>query len=562
MGKLFRAGDITQEVTYKKAQDSDYKHLEYGYGKGYLNSLSKEYMSEVRDFLQQDKNPKLRILFVSPKEHTARQAYLCMLRSRKEKACTQATSATDGYDYGGLLGQRVDATPAMDEVLLISPKSREENRDEPVTFMPARELRRQKRENMEECEQADSLLIELETVKEPEEKLEELLAYRNPNIAIVIKPTASYQYLLKRLVFEGGYKVIHLPEVGFGDYLSYAQEFLEFHGFSARTQDLEEMLCGLMAYRGELLCEGDLYTHLGRVLRAHRDIESRALSKEELRVQYEGQGQSAKEELERVVGLEDVKRILLRRLQAKRLMRDKQGMLHSNYIAEGPPGTGKSKMARLLAKLMAEMGISNGRFVDASRSDLIGKYVGHTANLVRGAFERAEGGVLFIDEASFLLEGDQYVKEAVIELVRYMELYPQTTVIFATYPKEGEKLLHCDPGFSSRISQILEFSSYSEDELYEIMEGMAKEYGFILEKACKEEMISYIRLIRDREDFGNAREVRKLLEATIEECGMRLMGQSTELLSAQDMKKARAYLYREEKTKTIGFGFIPKEATV
>lgn len=87
----------------------------------------------------------------------------------------------------------------------------------------------------------------------------------------------------------------------------------------------------------------------------------------------------------------------------------------------------------------------------------------------------ADGGVLFIDEASFLLE-DRFVKEAVIELVRFMELYPQTTVIFATYPKEAEALLECDPGLASRIYQTILFENYNDDQLWKIAKIMAKKF--------------------------------------------------------------------------------------
>ena len=183
---------------------------------------------------------------------------------------------------------------------------------------------------------------------------------------------------------------------------------------------------------------------------------------------------------------------------------------------------------------------------------MIGKYVGHTAAQLQKIFEKADGGVLFIDEASFLLEDDRFVKEAVIELVRFMELYPQTTVIFATYPKEAEALLECDPGLASRIYQTISFENYSKEQLWEIAKVMAKKYEFEIAEECKDILEEYLEKLSKNENYGNAREVRKLLQAVMEEYG--LAGKKGNILDLSCFQRAIKFL-EKKKTKKNSFGF-------
>lgn len=163
----------------------------------------------------------------------------------------------------------------------------------------------------------------------------------------------------------------------------------------------------------------------------------------------------------------------------------------------------------------------------------------------------ADGGVLFIDEASFLLE-DRFVKEAVIELVRFMELYPQTTVIFATYPKEAEALLQCDPGLASRIYRTILFENYDNDELWEIAKVMAKKYEFEIAGECKEILERYMEELRKNENYGNARDVRKLLQAAMEEYG--LSEKTDYLLDTVCFQNAIQFL-EQKPPKKVTFGF-------
>lgn len=133
-------------------------------------------------------------------------------------------------------------------------------------------------------------------------------------------------------------------------------------------------------------------------------------------------------------------------------------------------------------------------------------------------FSKADGGVIFIDEAGFLNDkSDAFVCEAVIELVRYMEKNPQTVVIFATYSEEADKLLEVDPGFKSRIEEVVHFSDYSVEELYQILKKHAEDARVELSEEVKPVVCAYFRQRRKKKNFGNGREVRRMLEQAMEE---------------------------------------------
>ncbi len=195
------------------------------------------------------------------------------------------------------------------------------------------------------------------------------------------------------------------------------------------------------------------------------------------------------------------------------------GILHKNMIFLGNPGTGKTTCAKLLADVMADAGNTNARFVVATRKDLLGEYVGHTAPKVAAKFEEARDGILFVDEAGFFLNTNAggYVQEAVKEFVRYMEIYPDVTVIFAMYAKEARDFLELDPGLSSRISRFVNFEDYSDEELGQIARDMLRQKGYTLEEEADGVIKDCMEKLRKekKRSFGNAREVRKLVESSI-----------------------------------------------
>lgn len=269
--------------------------------------------------------------------------------------------------------------------------------------------------------------------------------------------------------------------------------------------------------------------------------------------------------LEHMTGLVEMKQLAreyaaLSREQAKN---PKISELCKHVIYAGSPGTGKTECGKVLAKIMAEEGQSNGNFVMASRKDVIGEYVGQTAPKVAKLFQRARHGVLFIDEAGFLLQETRssFNSEAIKEFVRYMELYQDVTVIFALYPGEVEDWIQLDAGLSSRIGRIVKFENYSTAELLQIGHSMCWDRGYRMAEEAMPEISTYLEKRRQtlKETFGNAREIRKLVEAAIVAKSVRCFDLSTaeteEQLRLEDFRTAIRKLDAEhtEKKRCIGF---------
>ena len=156
-----------------------------------------------------------------------------------------------------------------------------------------------------------------------------------------------------------------------------------------------------------------------------------------------------------------------------------------HMVFTGNPGTAKTTVARLLARIYAQLGtLSNGHLVEASRVDLVGQYIGQTAPKVRRVFNKASGGVLFIDEAYALIPQDSHRDfgvEAVSTLLKLMEdRRDEVVVIVAGYPREMDRFMSSNPGMASRFPKTLDFADYDEDELYAIFTLIAEQQGFVL----------------------------------------------------------------------------------
>lgn len=279
---------------------------------------------------------------------------------------------------------------------------------------------------------------------------------------------------------------------------------------------------------------------------------------------------SSRLQLSQMIGLTPIKETLCRFLASAKLDRRLQQSgiytqpMCRNLAFSGPPGTGKSVTARLIAQIMREEGCGTGRFVEAGREDLVGTYLGHTSPKIAKLFQRAKGGVLFIDEAGALFDegdtSDSYATEAVNALVRHMELEPETTVIFATYPEEMKRLLASNPGLSSRIAHTLDFSAYDDQQLWEILCHIAKSNQMSIPVRAKAPTIAFFHTLRLRKGdrFGNGREARRLFQSSMEELALRVenIPDANLMLSTVDLKKAAHRLLEQEPTETrrvIGF---------
>lgn len=241
--------------------------------------------------------------------------------------------------------------------------------------------------------------------------------------------------------------------------------------------------------------------------------------------------QSSKElidQLNSLIGLETVKHEInsLIHLQIVKMIREKQGLknpfISNHLVFYGNPGTGKTTVARLLAKIYKEIGIlSKGQLIEVDRADLIGGYVGQTALKVQGVIESALGGILFIDEAYSLTYSDNsndYGQEAIETLLKAMEDNRNDLIVIAAgYPELMKKFINSNPGLRSRFNNYINFPDYTVEELEQIFMQMCKESDYTVSIEASEEIRQILEQKYEQRDtnFANAREVRNLYERLI-----------------------------------------------
>jgi SpoVK/Ycf46/Vps4 family AAA+-type ATPase len=257
--------------------------------------------------------------------------------------------------------------------------------------------------------------------------------------------------------------------------------------------------------------------------------------------------------LNALIGLANVKREiddLLALLSSARRRREaglEVDASTKHLIFAGPPGTGKTTVARLYGELLAALGIlAQGHVIEVARSDLVGKYVGHTARQTAEAFDRARGGVLFIDEAYTLSRpagsGHDFGQEAIDTLVKLTgDRRDEVVVIAAGYTDEMAEFIASNPGLGFRFAQTLIFPPYTVAELAEIFVLRAKAADYHVPEHTRTALLSRLEAERDRLRQGNAREVGTLLTSAITAHARR-----TEQLAATD-----AELTKEQMTTLL-----------
>lgn len=184
----------------------------------------------------------------------------------------------------------------------------------------------------------------------------------------------------------------------------------------------------------------------------------------------------------------------------------------------GPPGTGKTTVARIMSGILYDLKIiKKNQVVEISGNDLQGQYLGYTGKRTKALVEATRGGVLFVDEAYSLSYGG-YADEALGELVKAMEDYKDDlVVIFAGYENEMKDFLQKNSGMGSRIKTYIYFENYSPKALSDILVSMAAKAKYTVSKELKNVYADFSYQIRlNQEDFGNARTVRGDLDAIIE----------------------------------------------
>ncbi|MEU5765058.1 right-handed parallel beta-helix repeat-containing protein [Streptomyces asoensis] len=232
-------------------------------------------------------------------------------------------------------------------------------------------------------------------------------------------------------------------------------------------------------------------------------------------------------ELDTLVGLESVKRevrALIDMIEVGRRRQQaglKAASVKRHLVFTGSPGTGKTTVARLYGEILAALDVlEKGHLVEVSRVDLVGEHIGSTAIRTQEAFQRAHGGVLFIDEAYALSPEDagrDFGKEAIDTLVKLMEDHRDSVVVIvAGYTAEMERFLSVNPGVASRFSRTITFGDYGPDELLRIVEQQAEEHEYRLGPGTADALLKYFTELPKGPAFGNGRTARQTFEAMVE----------------------------------------------
>ena len=252
---------------------------------------------------------------------------------------------------------------------------------------------------------------------------------------------------------------------------------------------------------------------------------------------YTGALDAIRAEINELVGLAPVKEYVfgladnLQVQQRRAAAGLKTASLSMHMIFTGNPGTGKTTIARLVAKYLKAIGaLKGGQLVEVTRADLVGRYTGHTAPLTNSVIESALGGVLFIDEAYSLYRGEQdsFGLEAIDTLVKGMEDHrDELVVILAGYTREMETFLTANSGLASRFPNRIEFPDYTAVELLQITRVLAKNKGYTLAEACTEPLLGYYARWQesDARTAGNGRLARNTLEKAIFHQSRRLVAE-------------------------------------
>lgn len=267
------------------------------------------------------------------------------------------------------------------------------------------------------------------------------------------------------------------------------------------------------------------------------------------------------EELNSLVGLAEVKteiRSLVNLIKVRK-MREKYCLpeieMSYHMVFTGNPGTGKTTLARLVGKIYKELGLlTHGEMTETDRSGLVAGYVGQTALKVKEVVEKAVGGVLFIDEAYALTSGgsNDFGGEAIDTLVKLMEDHRDNlVVIVAGYTEEMKGFLKSNTGLVSRFNRFIHFPDYSTEELVDILSGMAKKAGLVLEEGLREQIGAYLEGMsqKEKDEFGNARGIRNIFETMVVNQANRLVTMTDCSVEQLTVIKSEDIKWLEEKSQ-------------
>ena len=351
------------------------------------------------------------------------------------------------------------------------------------------------------------------------------------------------------------------------DYLKFIKSSSDMNYYT--DEDLEKALGDRLSFRASDIHQisDKLYSDglKNKVYPAYQQVDYFTISEEERNKD------DAYHTLQKMVGLTEQKETLEKITASFKVqkMRSEAGLTRckpSRHMCfTGNPGSAKTTVARLFADILSKEGIlETGRFIECGRADLVGKYVGWTANIVQKKFRQAKGGVLFIDEAYSLVEhwAGSYGDEAISTIVQEMENHrDDVIVIFAGYTDKMKSFLDRNEGLLSRIAFHLNFPDYNAKELVDILRLMADNKGYKLTDDVLKECRKIFDKAVKKENFGNGRFVRNLLEQAEMKQAQRLFKESKDKkltkeelthLSVEDFSGGLSEVYKRNQSK-IGF---------
>lgn len=524
------------------------------------------HLSACAAYADTDPGKPLRLILCAESLPIAAQAAACL--SACHGAGETETAAQDGElweDLEDALDLDEDAPVLSGSLVLADAAMLDPEVESPLLMQAAVQKQSQLRDMWE---QADALLLYAEDALPARETLDYLAAAPQKSLFLAVKRKQFDRALLEQLCFEQGFRICRLgvPSRSYQECVFRAvaaQEKLRL----APEIDLAAVLTRLKCKRGALYSDADFAPLLRRAAEEHG--RRKPLTTEWLLLHDEAAPEDAAlQKLDGLIGLQKIK-AAMRGIIAQAALETKRTEAGlptpprcRNLVFTGEPGTCKSVTARILAQALQERGVCSGAFIEAGREQLIGRYMGSTSPMVAKLFERARGGVLFIDEAGALISrdsGDLYTEEAVNALVRHMELCPETTVIFATYPDEADTLLGQNPGLSSRIARVIEFPSYSDDELCDIFAYLAQESGYRPPEGWRAIVSDFACSLRAQQGdrFGNGREMRRLLGEAIGMLALRVENgeESLDELHEEDLTAAARTLLGETRRAQTPIGF-------
>lgn len=389
------------------------------------------------------------------------------------------------------------------------------------------------------------------SVDETVEKLCGLIkAYKNKVLTIFCFPLAAEKE--KAMFFD---KLVGLSVCEFNDTFVEGERAREYvkglakEGGAEADDVLEGSIAEGKTYRVEELKRifDDWYADMlkRKVYPVYSEVKCIGAAKAEKKI--EGR---AYDKLMSMVGLAEVKTLIRQAVNYYKAAKifSAKGMggkrLAMNMVFSGNPGTAKTTVARLFAEIMRDNGVlPSGHLVEVGRDGLVGRYVGHTAPLVKQQFASAKGGVLFIDEAYSLVDDrvGSFGDEAISAIVQEMENNREdTAVIFAGYTDKMQTFIKRNPGLKSRIAFNVEFSDYSVEELMEITRNMSGDYGVAFTAEALEKLRAIYAENCGSVDFGNGRFVRNMIEKAKFAQADRLKSRGYENVSEKDISTITA----------------------